>query len=202
MVSFTVRQFTFPVLLILCQIAFTILLGVHSDYKYTAITNLSIYENPPRGLVEFYYPMFTDIHVMMFVGFGFLMTFLRQYSYSSVGFNFITCAFTLEWAVIVGGYLFDWNSNDQKFIVDVKSIITADFCSASILISMGAVLGKVTAAQLLIMAFIEVPVQTVNKYIGAYLFCASDAGESMYVHTFGTSMSQHNLEKEKIFFLS
>lgn len=133
--------------------------------------------------------MFTDIHVMMFVGFGFLMTFLRRYSFSSVGFNFITCAFTLEWAVIICGYLYDWNYSSQKFIVDVKSIITADFCSASILISMGAVLGKVNAAQLLIMAFIEVPVQAVNKYIGAYLFCASDVGESMYVHSFGKSMS-------------
>lgn len=188
MVPKLVRQLTFPVLLFLCQILFTFLLGFHSQYKYTAITNLSIYENPPRGIVEFYYPMFTDIHVMMFVGFGFLMTFLHKYSYSSVGFNFITCAFTLEWGVIICGYLYDWNYNDQKFIVDVKSIITADFCSASILISMGAVLGKVNAAQLLIMAFIEVPVQAVNKYIGAYLFCASDVGESMYVHTFGRSI--------------
>jgi ammonium transporter Rh len=135
--------------------------------------------------------MFTDIHVMMFIGFGFLMTFLRRYSYSGVGFNFIVCAFTLEWAVIVRGYLFDWSVSDQQFIVDVQSLSTADFVSAAILISMGAVLGKINNVQLILMAFLEVPIQAVNEYIGSRLFCGNDAGESMYVHVFG---------KEKSFF--
>lgn len=129
--------------------------------------------------------MYTDIHVMMFIGFGFLMTFLRRYSFSAVNFNFILCAFTLEQALIIRGYLFDWNVSELKFIVDVKSLTTVDFVSASILISMGAVLGKVNGVQLILMSFIEVPVQVVNEYIGAHLFCAFDPGESMYVHAFG-----------------
>ncbi|CAF1348742.1 unnamed protein product [Rotaria sp. Silwood1] len=180
-----IRRFLFPLILLIFQIIFTFLLGFHSEYKYYPVSNVTNFEEPPRGLVEFYYAMYTDIHVMMFIGFGFLMTFLRRYSFSAVGFNFILCAFTLEWAIIIRGYLFDWSTTDQKFIVDIQSLATADFVSASILISMGAVLGKVNAVQLILMAAIEVPIQVVNEWIGLHLFCAIDPGESMYVHVFG-----------------
>lgn len=179
------HRFIFPILLFIFQVIFICLLGFHSQYKYYPASNITNYENPPRGLVDLYYPMYTDIHVMMFIGFGFLMTFLRRYSFSAVGFNFILCAFTLEWALIIHGYMFDWNSDHKKFIIDIQSLITADFVSASILISMGALLGKVNCSQLILMAFIEVPIQIVNEWIGLNLFCAFDLGESMYVHTFG-----------------
>jgi ammonium transporter Rh len=179
------RPYLFPLILCLFQIAFTLLLGFHSQYKYQSVSSVTNFEEPPRGLVEFYYSMYTDIHVMMFIGFGFLMTFLRRYSFSAVGFNFILCAFTLEWALIVRGYLFDWSASEQKFIVDVQSLTAADFVSASILISMGAVLGKVNGVQLILMSFMEVPIQVVNEYIGLHIFCAFDPGESMYVHIFG-----------------
>lgn len=35
------------------------------------------------------YGHFQDIHVMIFVGFGFLMTFLRKYGYSAVSLNML-----------------------------------------------------------------------------------------------------------------
>ena len=180
-----IRSYLFPLILILFQIVFAFLFGFHSEYRYFPVSNVTNFESPPRGLVEFYYPMFTDIHVMMFIGFGFLMTFLRRYSFSSIGFNFVVCSFTQQWALIIRGYLFDWDTTTKKFIVDVQSLTAADFVSASILISMGAVLGKVNAVQLILMAAIEVPIQVVNAYIGVTLFCAFDPGESMYVHTFG-----------------
>jgi ammonium transporter Rh len=42
-----------------------------------------------------------DVHTMMFIGFGFLMTFLKRYGYSSLGYNFLIAAFVLEWALLV-----------------------------------------------------------------------------------------------------
>lgn len=47
--------------------------------------------------------MFQDVHVMIFIGFGFLMTFLRRYGYSSVSFNFLVAAFAIQWATIARG---------------------------------------------------------------------------------------------------
>ena len=44
------------------------------------------------------------MHVMIFVGFGFLMTFLQRYGYSSVGFNFLLAAFGIQWALLLQGW--------------------------------------------------------------------------------------------------
>jgi ammonium transporter Rh len=42
---------------------------------------------------------------MMFIGFGFLMTFLKRYGFSSVGFNFLVAAFVLQWSTLIYGFL-------------------------------------------------------------------------------------------------
>lgn len=48
---------------------------------------------------------FQDVHVMIFIGFGFLMTFLQRYGFGSVGFNFLIAAFSLQWATLMQGFV-------------------------------------------------------------------------------------------------
>ena len=50
--------------------------------------------------------MFQDVHVMILIGFGFLVTFLKRYGYGSVGFNFMLAVFVMQWAILLRG-LFD-----------------------------------------------------------------------------------------------
>ena len=45
-----------------------------------------------------------DTHVMIVVGFGFLMTFLKRYGFSSLGFNFLFTGFTIQWGILVCGF--------------------------------------------------------------------------------------------------
>lgn len=40
---------------------------------------------------------------MIFVGFGFLMTFLKKYAYSATGFNLLLGALFVQWALIARG---------------------------------------------------------------------------------------------------
>ena len=47
--------------------------------------------------------VFQDVHVMIFVGFGFLMTFMRRYGYGSVGFNMLLASFAIQWSTITNG---------------------------------------------------------------------------------------------------
>lgn len=59
-------------------------------------------------------------------------------------------------------------------------MINADFCTGSVLISFGAVLGKTSPVQLLIMALFEVTLFAVNEFIllsllgVSYKNCCSD----------------------------
>lgn len=107
------------------------------------------------------------------------------FSFSAVGYNFLIAAFVLEWALIVRGYMFDFNPVTRTFPIDVERIIVADFVAAAVLISFGAVLGKTNPTQLIIMALIEVALQSANEFLGLRRFCAFDIGESMFVHVFG-----------------
>lgn len=61
----------------------------------------------------------------------------------------------------------------------------ADVATAAVLISMGAVLGRTSYIQLLIMGVIEIAVFSANSYIGDRYFKAHDAGDSIFVHAFG-----------------
>lgn len=54
-------------------------------------------------------------------------------------------------------------------------MLSAEFISAAILISYGAVLGKLSPLQLIIMAFIEVVLFQTNEYIGRELLHVSTA---------------------------
>ncbi|KAG7469560.1 hypothetical protein MATL_G00130200 [Megalops atlanticus] len=141
--------------------------------------NESNYEN------EFYfrYPSFQDVHVMIFIGFGFLMTFLQRYGFSSVGFNFLIAAFSLQWATLMQGFFHGMHGG--KIHIGVESMINADFCTGSVLISFGAVLGKTSPVQLLLMAVFEVTLFAINEFILLTALGARDAGGSMTIHTFG-----------------
>ena len=41
---------------------------------------------------------------MLLVGFGLLMTFLKKYGFSGMGFNFLLAAMVVQWATIVQGF--------------------------------------------------------------------------------------------------
>lgn len=41
---------------------------------------------------------------MIFVGFGFLMMFLRKYGYSAVGFTLLLGALMVQWAMLCQGF--------------------------------------------------------------------------------------------------
>jgi ammonium transporter Rh len=175
--NYWTKKYMFPAAVISFQITFMVLYGLHADYGLrtdnTSITSAASYDDPPvEGDVEFFYTFFQDVHVMMFIGFGFLMTFLRRYS-----FNFLVAAFVLEWAILIRGYVFNWNTETKSFPVDIQSLLHADFVCAAVLISFGAILGKTNPAQLIVLAVVEVVIQVWNEYIGITYFCTFDGGE-------------------------
>ncbi|XP_017784382.1 PREDICTED: ammonium transporter Rh type A isoform X2 [Nicrophorus vespilloides] len=129
------------------------------------------------------YPMFQDVHVMIFVGFGFLMTFMKRYGFSAVGFNFLVAALLVQWAILCNGF-YHMDEN-YKIPISIVSLLKGDVAVATVLISMGAVLGRTSHMQLIFMGLLEIAFFSFNEYIAAKFFIVTDAGDSMFVHAFG-----------------
>lgn len=49
------------------------------------------------------FSVYQDVHVMIWIGFGFLMTFLRRYGQSAVGLTFLVGAILVQVAILVDG---------------------------------------------------------------------------------------------------
>lgn len=73
----------------------------------------------------------------------------------------------------------------EKIQLDLIMLIEGDFAAGAVLISFGAVLGKVNSMQMLVMSCFEVFFYSLNFRIGSDKLSAVDMGGSMYVHTFG-----------------
>ncbi|RNA27200.1 Rh type B glyco [Brachionus plicatilis] len=122
---------------------------------------------------------------MTLIGYGFSMTFLKKYGFGSIGSNFLTASVVLEWAILMKGWIQMIEFNKSTFQIDILSLIQADYCAIAVLVSLGAIIGKVTLSQLLIMTVIEVAIQSFNEFICTKYIKAYDTGNSLYVHTFG-----------------
>ena len=69
--------------------------------------------------------------------------------------------------------------------VSVGSMISADFATATVLISFGVVLGVTSPLQLVVMTVMETIIFVINEIIGRDYLNAVDAGDTIFVHVFG-----------------
>ena len=152
---------------------------------------------------------------MIFIGFGFLMTFLKRYGLSAISLNMLISAFSIQWTILVSGFFHlhydhcasdadekhkraaeaaeDHLYNKDEFCnpnwpwidINIQTLINADFAVAAVLISFGAVIGVTSPIQLLVMALIEIVLFNVNEIIGRNYIGALDAGDTIFVHMFG-----------------
>uniref|UniRef100_A0A8D0EB80 Rh family C glycoprotein n=1 Tax=Salvator merianae TaxID=96440 RepID=A0A8D0EB80_SALMN len=186
----TDMRWRLPLVCLLWEVAMIILFGIFVRFNPDADVAGWQKERHKQNFTgdmdnDFYfrYPSFQDVHVMIFVGFGFLMTFLQRYGFGAVGFNFLLAAFGIQWAILMQGWFHTFEQG--KILIGVESLIGADFCVGSVCIAFGAVLGKVSPVQLLIMTLFQVTLFSVNEYILLNLLHVKDAGGSMTIHTFG-----------------
>uniref|UniRef100_A0A673JQX9 Rh blood group, D antigen n=1 Tax=Sinocyclocheilus rhinocerous TaxID=307959 RepID=A0A673JQX9_9TELE len=102
---------------------------------------------------------------MIFMGFGFLATFLGFSGFSGSGFSVLLAAMAIQWAVLMNGFLLPQRHHRREIHINMKSVIEAELCAASALVAMGAVHGKTNPVQLLLMALVEVTGFVVNQWI-------------------------------------
>ncbi|KAM8976401.1 RH-like protein [Pelodytes ibericus] len=187
-----------PLLLLSLQVIFILLFLflISEDYKNDR-------EDPKH------YSAFQDVNVMILLGFGFLFASLKKFGFSGVGFNFLIVAFGVQWAIILNTFLSDQQNGVRA--VGLSSLCTGLMSVMPVIISSGAVLGKINPLQLLLLTAIEIPVFTGNRYFMTKYLLIQEHISMMHAHLFGayfglavswliSSPSQSNIanrEKEK-----
>ena len=181
--SIKVLSDAFVLVLGLCQVIVIILYCVFGSYKFNHSVDSAVLEL--QSIDRNKYPYYQDVHVMIFIGFGFLMTFLRRFGYSSLGLTFLISVLAIQ----LHPLLFTlWSTifDNEKFIIylDISALVMSDFAAGAILISFGALLGKTSPLQMLIITVFESFFYSLNEKL-ALLYKVSDVGGSIVIHTFG-----------------
>uniref|UniRef100_A0A8C5W2B7 Ammonium transporter AmtB-like domain-containing protein n=1 Tax=Microcebus murinus TaxID=30608 RepID=A0A8C5W2B7_MICMU len=100
------------------------------------------------------YRGFQDVTVMAALGMSFLASSLRRYSWSGVAFSLFLLVLGVQWALLVDGFL--ENVSTGKVVITLLRAQLATMSAVSVLISLGAILGKANLLQLLVMVPLEV----------------------------------------------
>mmetsp|Transcript_1325 Transcript_1325/g.5106 ORF Transcript_1325/g.5106 Transcript_1325/m.5106 type:complete len:563 (+) Transcript_1325:1-1689(+) len=130
------------------------------------------------------YNVYIGVVLMMVVGFGFLMTFLRWYGMGSVGLTLLITAIGVQTALLTESFFSTlwWHG----VTISYQSLIEANLAVAAVLISFGANIGKVTPAQLVVLTLIECVAYSFNgRVLLEKIVRIEDCGKSIVIHMFG-----------------
>jgi ammonium transporter Rh len=114
------------------------------------------------------YVMYTGVALMLFFGYGYLMTYLKRYGMGAVAFSMLVTVISMQWGVLCEAFFKElYHTEDKKswdFVqLDLAAFTEALILAAACLVSMGAVIGKASPLQLIVMTFFECIFYSVNK---------------------------------------
>jgi len=128
-----------------------------------------------------------SIHIlaMLLVGFGFLMVFVRNHGYSSITATFLVVSIAIPMYVIIKSF---GGEGFAKATINIDTLLFAEFAAASLLIAIGAPLGRLKMDQYVAMGLLFVPAYIFNEWLilESGLFKGFlDTGGSIVIHAFG-----------------
>ncbi len=126
-----------------------------------------------------------SIHIlaMLLVGFGFLMAFLRGHEFTSLTATFLAVAIAIPVYMLVKSFL-----PGEFEVMEIGGFLFAEFAAASLLICMGAVLGRLKMDQYFVLAILFTIAYIFNEWLllESGLFKGFlDTGGSVAIHAFG-----------------
>lgn len=170
----------FPIALAITQIVVVVFYGI---YQKTIYNETTLGENVNENL--FRYPLFQDVHIMIYVGFGFLLTFIHRYRLSCLTMCFWVAAiffqFYFLFAALWKGAFHAW----EDIYITPERLILGEVASASVLIVVCAIIGKANNLQYLIITVSCAFLYTLNEEIVIAVLGVRDVGGSMIIHAFG-----------------
>ena len=97
------------------------------------------------------YIAFRDIMAMLLLGFGFLMTFLKTYGLGAVGFTMMLSILSMELNCMVEWLVrMLYGDVEMPMLVSMATLIDAEFAAATLMITFGAIIGRASPLQMMI----------------------------------------------------
>uniref|UniRef100_A0A8D2M5F0 Ammonium transporter AmtB-like domain-containing protein n=1 Tax=Zonotrichia albicollis TaxID=44394 RepID=A0A8D2M5F0_ZONAL len=128
------------------------------------------------------FPFFQDIQVMLVVGLGLLLTFLPRYGFSALTHIFLLLNFSMQWALVLQGLLHHFHHG--QIHLDLHKLLLSVFAAVTVLISVGAILGRASPCQLLLMATCEIPLYLATEWVIVTCLGVQDVGGTITIHVF------------------
>lgn len=126
-----------------------------------------------------------SIHIlaMLMVGFGFLMVFIRKHEYSSLTATFLAVSIAVPFYMLIKSL-----EGEEFSVISINGFLFAEFAAASLLIAMGAVLGRLKMDQYFLLGLLFVPAYIFNEWLlleSGMFVGFLDTGGSVAIHAFG-----------------
>ena len=155
-----------------------LLIGLFFEFKIEEDDNVKY---------NYIYIFFKDIHMFIFVGFGFLYAALRDHQWTSLLLVLILGTLAIEFSFF---YYYFWantfsTENWQKINIDFSILSGIEYNAASALITLGALLGKLSLIQYVIIIFFETFFGSLNFFLCYEKLKVVDNGGSLFIHSFG-----------------
>lgn len=125
-----------------------------------------------------------SIHIlaMLLLGFGFLMVVVRGHGYSSITATLLAVSIAIPVYMLIKSFMGEGSA------LSIDAFMWAEFAAASLLIAIGAPLGRLTMDQYLLLGVLFVPVYLFNEWLlleSGYFNGFQDTGGSVAIHAFG-----------------
>ena len=143
----------------------------------------------------YYFHFLKDVHLMIFIGLGLLYCSLKDHQLSSISLVLFIGIISLEFSLI---WNYFWNNAfkrghhesryGRKFSrikLDMEEIAQIDFFVATVLISLGEFIGKLTIGQYSLIILIETFFASLNYFLCYFSLGGIDTGGSLYIFAFG-----------------
>lgn len=126
-----------------------------------------------------------DVLAMLLVGFGFLMVTVRKHGFSSITATFLVVSIAIPMYMMITSF---GGEEFSKPTISVDTLLFAEFAAASLLIAIGAPLGRLKMDQYIVMGLLFIPVYIFNEWVlleSGIFKGFLDTGGSIAIHAFG-----------------
>jgi len=126
-----------------------------------------------------------NILAMLLIGFGFLMVFVRGHGFGSITATFIVVSVAIPLYMLIKSY---GTGDFGMETVNIDTFIFAEFAAASLLITIGAPLGRLKMEQYFLLGILFIPAYILNEWLlleSGYFAGFLDTGGSIVIHAFG-----------------